>query len=1196
MHARALSCKLSGPPTRSASFLKLYLLLVLLTLVCVGLLQAQVLYGTLTGNVTDASGAAIVGAKVEALNTATGVLRTATTDAAGAYRFDAVQPGPYKVTISASKFATSQTNNVEVVVNNIRRVDAQLKVASQSQEVTVTAEAPMLQTDKADVHTDITTAQIENLPLTSSVSGRNFQSLLRVVPGFGYLTEQNSAGGNPQRAMSTNVNGQSLQTINTRIDGAQDAYPWLPGNVAYVPPADAIETVNVVTNSFDPEQGMAGGAAVNVQIKSGTNQFHGTAHEFHTDQSLWTRNYFQTDPTRYPTLPRNNQNQFGGTFGGPIIKDKLFFFADWERTTQRQLAKGTATLPTADMRSGDFSALIPAGTDCNATPVAGCIYDPNNVVNGVRQAFPGNKIPSNRIDPAASKLLALMPPLTSSVSNPAGLVSDYVTKGTGAYNRDNYDFKVNWVPTEKSTFFTRYSLSRSHIFDPPSLGALGGDATAGGQLGNSDSRIQSVGLGGTYTFTNTILADWNFGFTRQRLGATALDIGTAYGLDTLQIPGTNGYGTNGDASLYNGIPAFQVATAANASSTQNMGNTNTGNPFLFRDNQFVWGANLSWNHTKHNLRFGVEFNHTQMNHFQPQGSDGNFTTARGSFGFNGDLTSSDGTPLNYPTDAWAQFMLGLANRAGKAIYSNNPDALRWSQWAWYARDQWQVTPALTLTLGVRWEIYPFGYSDNGKGLPVFNPADGNVYIGGLGNVPMDSNVNTGSGMFLPRFGLAYRLTSKTVIRGGYGMSADPNNYHFLRNAYPATITSDPVGSNGTNVAFVSLTGTNATGNLANVPVGITSILIPIPTVTSGVIPLPAGAGTRTWPMDFRRGYINSFNLTLQQEFAGFVAEAGYVGTRGIRPLTTVNLNAAQVCPATLPNGDARTSANCVADGYGRLLNTALGTNWAGISSMVPLGNNYYDSLQTKLTRRLKDGSQLGVVYTFSKAIDYAENEDLSGLFIQDPKYYSMNKALAGFDRPHNLQIYAVYNLPFGKGERWATSGVANKLAGGWQVSPILSRLSGTPFSVTAASSLLNPYNQDGLSETAQLTGPYRVLGNNPWSKSGSCSDNTCRYFDSSVLTSPTAGAFGNTSRNQFRGPGIFGIDLSLFRDFKVTERVTFQFQTNVFGLTNTPRFSNPNSTVGSTTFGAITSTLGTSSSNASTDGSRRIWFAGKLLF
>src|SRR5215472_3352929 len=516
----------------------------ILALACLVISSAawgQVLYGTLTGNVTDPSAAVVPNAKVEALNTATGITKATTTDANGAYRFSDLQQGNYRVSISAAGFTTVVMENVAVAVNNIKRADAQLNVAQTQTVVEVNAQQQVLQTDRADVHTDLTTSQIENMPIAGS-QGRNFQTLLRIIPGAALPAETNSLAGNPQRAIFANVNGQSQTVNNTRIDGAQDIYPWLPSNVAYVPPADAIETVNVVTNSFDAEQGQAGGAAMNVQIKSGTNNYHGTAHWFHFDQNFAARDYFQTDLTRFPNKNRNNQNQFGGTFGGPIKRDKLFFFVDYERTTQRQLAgPDTRTLPTAAMAAGDLRNL----------PGNPIIYDPatgdasGNNKQQISRNGVLNMICPNRIDPAASAMIKLLQPAIAKEFTTSTLTQNFVGSGTALFNRDDADGKINYVVSDKTTVFGRYSFSKTLVFDPPLLGDAVGDATNGGQLGNAPGLVQSVGLGATHTFNPNMLLDWNFGFTRLRLSST-FDLTSAKGLNDLKIPGTNNVGTTGD--------------------------------------------------------------------------------------------------------------------------------------------------------------------------------------------------------------------------------------------------------------------------------------------------------------------------------------------------------------------------------------------------------------------------------------------------------------------------------------------------------------------------------------------------------------------------------------------------------------------------------------------------------------------------
>jgi hypothetical protein len=1155
--------------------------------------NGQVLYGSLTGTVTDPSHAAITGAKVQATELRTGRSQQATTDATGIYRFTALLPGMYKVTISAEGFGTQETQNVIVTANAVQRVDAQLNVAQASQSVTVTSEAPLLQTDKSDVHTDLSTTQISVLPAISS-EGRNFQALYRIVPGASLPFENNSAAGNPQRAMTSNVNGQSSQGNNTRIDGVQDAYPWLPANIAYVPSVDAIDAVNVTTNSFDAEQGMVGGAAVNVQIKSGTNQFHGQLHEFHTDSALSALNYFNPPTFR---IPLNVFNQFGASLGGPIKKNKLFFFGNWESTRQVQAPNGgnPQTVPSGGLSYAqaqangffDFRGLI---KDKAGNPLH--VYDPRSgAVSGTgRSPISCNGIVDeiclSDVDPAALTMLSLIPE-----ANVPGTTNNYFVSKTGFFHRDNFDGKVNYVPNDHSTVFGRYSLSRSYIFDPAALGKAEGNATLGGQLGNAYSRIQVVGLGGTYAFSPTLAGDINAGFTRQRINAESTDIGSNFGLDTLHIPGTNG-----SNRLQGGIPAFQFATYSN------LGNPNTGNPFVFRDNQYVSNVNMTWIKGRHQVRFGLEYNHVQLNHFQPQG--GSFQTARGSFRFTGAATELNGgaTPASAQYNSLADFLLGLPNEVGKAVQNLNPNALRWSQWAWYARDQYQVTSNLTINYGLRWEYFPMAYSDIG-GARVLDPSTMNVLVGGgSSGIPLDDRVDVGHGLFLPRLGIAYRPTGKTVVRAGYGISADANNWRFLRNAYPAVTISDFTGLAGNSFSpAASLTGLNAVGPYAGLPVGIPQIALTGGT-TPGLYPLPDGVGTTTVPRNFRRGYIHSFNLTVEQEFAGFVGDLGYVGSRGIRPLTNRNINAALAIegqPSTFGQD-------------GRILNSQFnhtssnicptGTNpnapckgWPDIGQLIPLGNNYYDSLQAKLTRRLGHGSQIGFTYTFSKAIDYEDNEELGFLLWPTPSRYPLNRALAGFDRTHNFEAYGVYTLPFGAGQHWAQNGLVSKLAGGWQLGWVLSALSGTPFTITDGNG--STLNARGSTQVPDIVAPIRILNGQP--QASSCSPSlSCYYFDpSSFQHVTTPNVFGNARRNILRGPGYFDLDMSLNRDFKLSERFTFQLQAQAFGVTNTPHFNNPTSDRNSSTFGRVTSTLVTT--NASLGGSggqRQWWFGAKLIF
>jgi hypothetical protein len=1151
-----------------------------------GVANAQVLYGTLTGNVTDPSGAGLPGAKVAASSVGTGVTREANTDERGSYLFNTLQSGVYKITVTAKSFKTVVADNINVDTNQVRRLDLSLVIATTSETIEVNAPATaLLQTDRADVNARLDATQINNLPITSS-AGRNFQALYKLVPGFSLITEGvSSDGGNPQRSMTGNVNGGSMQNNLTRIDGASNSYMWLPFNTAYVPPTESIEQVSIVTNSFDAEQGNAIGAAVNVVTKSGTNQFHGSVFEYHTDNALKALNRFNPAGFR---KPKYILNQYGGSAGGPIVKNKLFFFADWEGTKRRMLASATKTVinPAAVFDAGgnaNLSGAIPAGANCNVAAVAGCVFDPNtgNPDGTGRSAFPGNIIPANRIDAAAKAMLGRIN--TAGFLNGDGVtaINNYNSTGSAKLDRNTVDTKINYLPNGRTMIFGRYSISPTTLFDPPVLGQAMGGATGGGQVGTAPSRIQNVGLGGSYTISPTMLVDANAGYTRQRLGATYapdLDLG-AFGVTGLHIPGTNG-----DTYLAQGTPAF-IFTQGGWNS---LGNSDTGNPFLFRDNQYVANANMSWMIGRHSLRFGAEHTRNGMNHFQPQG--GAFQTPRGSFRFGGNVTALLGGPSANKANSLAQFLLGVPDEVGKAVQNSNPNSLRWKTWSMYVRDSWQVTSKLTVNYGLRWEYYPFATTDQG-GVKLFDPRTGNVLIGGHGNVPLDDGVDVGRGQFLPRLGFAYRLGTNTVIRAVYGMSADSNNWRFFRNNYPATTNSDVLGSTAYYPA-ASLTG-ETLAPYPGLAVGIP--FVAVPDISSGVLPVPNGVGPgNTVPFKFRRGYVHSYNLTLQREFGRVVAEAGYVGNRGVRLLANENINSAPI------NGG----------NVGRLLFPVANKNWGDVNSLSPDTPSYYNSLQTKLTWRFGGGSAIGAVYTFSRAINWDDNEEVSQtfgvqggfLFWPYPAYRNRNKALATFDRTHNFSIYGVYELPFGARKQWVKSGIVGATAGGWQLNWLLSKLSGNPLTILGGGAQVNA---PGNLQTADQIAPLRIMGGvGPAPVTGastSCppADMSCHYFDPSAFAAVPAGQirFGTSGRNNVRGPGLFNLDASIFRDFRISERVKLQIRAEMFGATNTPHYGNPGVDVtNAATFGVITSTLNAAGRGSGTGGERQTFFSGRVTF
>ena len=1079
--------------------------------------SAQTLYGSLTGNISDPTGAALPKAKIEAMNLATGVTKSTTTDDRGAYQMSDLLPGTYKISISAPAFGTRVQEGANIAINTVLRLDVALSVSQVVESIAVSASAVTLQTDRADINNQIQSKQIVDLPLLNT-QGRNFQALYKILPGFTPPVEVHSESGNPQRSMATQANGMPQSSNNTKLDGATISHPWLPRLVAYLPPVEAVEQVNIVSNSFDAEQGMAGGAAMNVTIKSGTNQFHGGGWEFHNNSALKARNYFYClysctgDPNQ---APKNIQNQFGGMIGGPIVKNKLFFFADWERTTRRQAASALRTVPTAAMRKGDFNG---TGTT---------LFDPatGNADGTGRLPFANNTVPASSLDPAAAYMQNLIPlPNQQNV-----FPNNYLAVGGYQLTRDNVDFKVNYNPNEKVQVFGRYSFSPSTVFDPPSLGGAGGDATNGGQPGRAPGLIQTAAAGGTYTFNSRMVMDAVFGYTRLRLSAENVDLDKNYGLDVLKIPGTNG-----TDRLQAGFPRFTF------NQFSSVGNPNVSNPFLFRDNQYVTSWNVSYIKGAHSIRFGFEYSKYDINHFQPQASNG----PRGGFNFGGGLTSLKNGAASTGYNSWGDFLLGLPTSMGKDVQYLNPATVRMPSYGFYIRDSFQATRKLTIDYGMRYEIYPPPTRDHSAG-ERYDPNTDLVYRGGY---------DTGKGQIAPRLGLAYRMNDKTVIRLGGGISVDPNTFRYLRDDYPATISSQFSGASSFQQA-----GTLRTG----IPLFVG------PDLTKDTFSLPAAVGTTTFPQVFHRGYIESYNLTVQRDAGhGFNISAGYAGSRAIRQTVIQNINAAG------PDGGAA----------GRALFAKFGRT-SDIRYFTPFNTAKYNGLLTNVTRRM-GAATIGVSYTLSRAIGYGDDTD-SGLTWNWVPMLQRNKAVAGFDRTHNMQFYGNFVLPFGKGQKYAQTGIASALLGGWQANWIVSRTSGTSFTVGSSGTSLN---SPGNSQTAdQVLTDVAILGGHGVGQP---------YFNPLAFAAVTTPRFGNSGRNILRGPGVFNMDASLFRDFTITERVKLQFRTEMFGVTNTPQFSNPGATVSSATRntdGSIRALNGYGEITGA-GGERQIRFAAKVTF
>jgi hypothetical protein len=1224
-------------------------------IIAMGSAHAQVLYGLLIGTVTDKTGAVVPNVTLTIASQETGDSRTTTANEQGAYALRDMTPGLYTISVLPTKnFGGFKQENVQVDVNHEVRIDIALQVGTVTTQVTITEAPPTLQTETAEVNHEISAEQLDALPITSS-QGRNFQALYTIVPGAAAVGEQNSTASNPSRAMSANINGTSYNTNTTRIDGAVNYYGWLPYLVAYVPPADSIQSVNLVTNSFNAEQGVAGGAAISITTKSGTRNFHGSAWEYYQDAAINARGYTATKASLIsaanPTgsVPKNVFDEFGFNIGGPVYiphiltgKSKLFFFQNFERTTRRQLIFGFQNVPDVAMLGGDFSE-VASGLSAPANAV---LYDPQPggtgpfLPVGSRPTFQSeygcNCIPASRQSSPAQKMLALLQPISATVGTPssgalsAQLGNDYFGTGTFAYNRNTSDSKITYIPSENTQIFGKYSIEPFTVNDPQELLKAGGGTFDGGQPGAALGRIQNVGLGVSHVITSSMVVDADFGYTRQVTGAqSTLDLQVGdFGSTTLGIPGTNGVGPN-----YVGQPVFSFN-----STFSSLGNSNGANPFLFRDNQFTGDVNFSWTKGKHSTKYGFTYYHFLLNHFQPTSGSG-INNPRGGFLFAGGLTTgpsnldSKGNKNNQNAyTALADFLLGLPNNGtgvavAKATQLTNPNALRWSEYGAYAQDQWTVTPKLTLNYGVRYEYYPVAYRDK-QGIfraDVSLPQSANVVVGGVGGNPEGTGVNNGWGMFVPRLGVAYRLTDKFVVRSGGGLTVDPESMRFLRDEFPVDAAPTYSGT-GTDTIAVDPANNNAPMTLTY---GIPATMFP--SFSSGFASLPISGSTTTIPKSFRRGYIESWNLFVQDDLGrGFVANVGYVGTHQVRQMAIVSPynaaplpSAATVCMANKQfnpsspyythalgsnpcsfnaNETVNIGAPCPATASG----TALGTcyNTGGIGLAEPIFSSNYNGMQAQLTRNGGKNSSFGLVYTFSHAFAFEENgagSGAAGTPFNFPAYFKFNRATSNYDRTHNFQIFGSYHLPFGNGQMLATHGVANAILGGFRLNGQLSHTSGAPFSVTAASNNINtpgvgslyadriaPYKQIGGHYRTPGTGNNGVSGGKAWFDPTAFANPVEPTYtatqDPSTIVSPH---FGNTHRNQFRGPGVTNLNASIFRGFHLYRESEFQIRFEAFNILNHAELtSNPTAAVGSGTFGYIQSFGGT----------RSLQFSGRFNF
>ena len=1058
-------------------------------------LAAQVLFGSIVGTVIDASGAAVPDARIKVTQAETNDTREIRTNESGGFTLTTIHPGTYRVEIAKEGFRGFTADSVQVGPNTVVRVDATLEVGTQQQSIEVSAQGPILQTDKADVHNQFTTRQMVDLPQPT----RNFEGIIALAPGIAPPAASSGGTNNPSKSFQISADGTSRSGTNVLIDGVSATNPWVQFFATYAPSVEAIETVNVVTAASGADQGLTNGASISVQTKSGTNDLHGSAYEYNITNALKARPFFLPANQGIPKLI---ENDFGATVGGPIIRNKLFYFGSYEGDFIRQgSANSSVTVPTQAIRQGDLSA--------SPTPIydpATGVYDGNGIPSG-RTQFPGNTIPQSRINSASAKLVALLPNPNQNISPTPS--NNYYVNVPISNTLQHVDTKFDWVASSKWKFTGRYGYQPYNITQPTIFGPIvGGSGLA--QFGNASAYAVTA----AYIVSPTFVIDANWGrtYAHQILNPPSTD--KKLGSDYLGIPGTN----LGDLPHAGGMPQFNITNY-----------TSYGygySPLQYDDPVYQYTANATWIKAKHNIRFGANISQQHMDHFE---------TTPTQFAFNGGATQpGPGGPNANAFNTYADFLLGLPQSYTNSPAQGTPIGLRSWEYSLYIQDTWQVSRKLTVSIGSAWEYYPVPKRNN-REIETYSFSANQILICGSGPNKDNCGITVQKDLFAPRIGIAYRPTERFVIRAGYSLAPEQINM-FRDGIYNYPVRAD-----------FSATGLSTYDPVGSLTTGIP--VQPVPDILSGVITPPKGLvlGAIIPPNSlFRRGYTESMNFTLQHDFGhGWIAQAGYVGTLSIHQHTRYNVN----------------YATALGGGAASQVFAPLGIT-ANIVVIEPYETQHYNSLQAQLEHQFSNGFLFSAAYTRSKMIGTCcDDSGDGGPAVTLPQYTYLNKAIMGLDRPNNLRMSGIYNLPFGRGRNMLNSGLASVLAGGWQMQGIFTKYSGTPFSASGGNALNTP----GFTQRAQqVKQNVQYYGNEGPGQ---------LYFDTSAFIALTVpGVIGNSGYDTLRGPGVTNLDASVFRDFRPLERLTIQFRAEALNLTNTPHFSTPNGSATSPSFGQITST------------------------
>ncbi len=1126
---------------------------------------AQEVTATITGTVTDPSGAAIAGAIVTAKSVERGAAFTATTNDTGSYRISQLPVGNYDLRIEKTGFQTSLYPAFTLVLNQVARIDVEMKVGQVSQTIEVTGAAPILKTESTQVDTIIDSATNDALPLAT----RNYVELTLLSPGAIHPDPSSfNNGDNVNSGARPFINGNREQSDNFLLDG-MDNNQVSDNLLGYTPAPDAIQEFNMISNNAPADYGNFMGGIVSATIKSGTNSFHGDIWEYFRNDVLNANQWENKINPASPPLPRAplRWNMFGGTLGGPIYKNKLFFFVDYQgQRFDHPPASSFISVFTPAERGGDLSALCPEGfVGGICTNPANQLYNPcgnaacttpSVPANGTRPPFLGNIIPANMISPVAAALFAssLYP---TTINN--NLTSNAIQLTSQAYNSDQGDIKVDYRISDKDQVSGRFT--RALQTDP----GTNSQPLFGNSLATAP--IWSTVGDWTRSISTSLINDMRFGWNHVTLNTGSTwdssvgNFGESIGIANSNPNGPGLIGLNFGGGTPSSPGGGTIGGIGNSLVTQS-----------FNSQVWQFDDGITWTKGRHTFKIGGQYWFDKIIVFY-SGNSGSL----GNIIFGPNFTASSADPANNPTggNGMGDFLLGLQSGFGRGLNSGS-----WTQtsniFAGYVSDIWRVSDHLTLTLGLRYEAHTPWIESQDQQVNYNIRAGELQYANQNGNSRSLYNGVYGGKDFQPRLGFAYtpsgRFGGHTVIRGAFTIS-------------------DYLEGTGTNLRLPinpPYDGGATTGGefqTLYTPTNGTIYALPSTTLQQGIIaPPPSGLSCpnftcyegsvfRLWDSNVQPAIDDQFNLTVQHQFGGnLTLQVGYVGQVAYHLMVPFKYNQLIYNPGGTPS-----PSPYFANGIGPQLAAAIDSTGGTVSGTQSNGRMTYNSLQAVLQKTMSNGLQYQVAYTYSKCM--TNNSGYYGTWsgarqsntaspywqnVYDPK---AEWAPCYYDAANTLTAYAIYELPFGKGKHFGSNSnkVANAILGGWTVSPILSLHSGFPMAMYNAGG--DPTGTFSGGIRPDCNGKNTVYGRRDFTGSGG----GILWFDPSNYTNNTNG-FGTCAPqlSGLRGPGLYNWDISIQKNFQLTERFKLQFRTDFLNAFNRVNLASPNTTVAQTNTGQIT--------------------------